>query len=276
MLAAAADSIGVRIDRTRAINDGWDSLVFEVNGSWIFRFPRRAEVADHLHAECRLLGDLAPALSYAVPTPDRVRFALGRPFMAYRAIPGRPFTATDDAGVVGRALRELHDYPAARAASQLEQTADIAGWVDRYRLLAADVDGRVLPLLDEPLRGLVERGLANFLLADWTGVEPRLVHADLGADHLLMHDAVRLSGIIDFGDATVGDPVIDFVGLRITGGAEAVRAAATAYGCAVDADRLHVYYWLGAVHAILYGLQIRDRETVADGVAGLRNRLTPS
>jgi aminoglycoside phosphotransferase (APT) family kinase protein len=64
----------------------------------------------------------------------------------------------------------------------------------------------VLPLLD-----VRERPRGEALLETALGLrfEPALVHGDLGPEHIL-HCGVELTGVIDWSDARVGDPAIDF------------------------------------------------------------------
>jgi aminoglycoside phosphotransferase (APT) family kinase protein len=45
-----------------------------------------------------------------------------------------------------------------------------------------------------------------------SGFEPALLHADLGPEHLLVRDG-RLVGVIDWGEARIGDPGLDHAGL---------------------------------------------------------------
>ncbi len=47
----------------RALGEGCDSVAFEVNGQWVFRFPKRADVEEQLFVEHRLL----PALATLTP-----------------------------------------------------------------------------------------------------------------------------------------------------------------------------------------------------------------
>src|SRR3970282_1924715 len=52
----------------RVVEDGWDSLVLELDAEWIVRFPRRAEVEGRIEREILLLPILAGALPIAVPS----------------------------------------------------------------------------------------------------------------------------------------------------------------------------------------------------------------
>lgn len=191
---------------------------------------------------------------------------------AYRCIPGRAYRADDDPEVVGRALRELHGIGLNRAAAALGTAPSLDAWAESYRRLADGIRTDVLPLLPQPSRDALEVALSD-LAREWGSVTPSLVHRDLGAEHLLMRDSHDLSGIIDFGDATIGDPTINFVGVRSTSGLAGVRRATAAYGAEVDLDRLQMYYWLGAAHAVRYGVRTRDDRLVRDATAGLAPRL---
>ena len=42
-----------------------------------------------------------------------------------------------------------------------------------------------------------------------TGFDPCVTHSDLGAEHLLVREG-RLVGVIDWGDARLGDPALDY------------------------------------------------------------------
>ena len=68
----------------------------------------------------------------------------------------------------------------------------------------------MFPLLDGDTRRRAQRLFDEVeTLVDF---EPVLLHADLGPDHLLVRDG-RLAGVIDWGDARVGDPALDYAWL---------------------------------------------------------------
>ncbi len=77
--------------------------------------------------------------------------------------------------------------------------------------MAADV----LPLLPAQLRAEGEALLARMAAPP---PDPRLVHGDLGPEHIrVVGDAV--TGVIDWGDCCVGDPALDLAWTRYGGGA---------------------------------------------------------
>jgi aminoglycoside 2''-phosphotransferase len=71
------------------------------------------------------------------------------------------------------------------------------------------------------------------------------VHNDLCAEHVLVDAATgELTGVVDFGDALVGDPVVDFVGLVTVGPIAWVREVVAAYGLDLDASFWPRFEWL--------------------------------
>jgi hygromycin-B 7''-O-kinase len=82
----------------------------------------------------------------------------------------------------------------------------------------------------------VDAYLRRFDSLDDTGAPRVVLHTELGPNHVLI-DGDRVSGLIDFADAMVGDPEYDFapVGLFITRGDRvAFGALCRAYGFSAD------------------------------------------
>ena len=76
-----------------ARHEGWDNEAFEINGEWIFRFPKRADGELPLKRELALL----PRLSTVVPLPVPAYQLIGQPcalfpcvFAGYLKLDGTP------------------------------------------------------------------------------------------------------------------------------------------------------------------------------------------
>ena len=83
-------------------------------------------------------------------------------------------------------------------------------WPDRYQPLIANT----LPHLGPAGRTWLEAQAAHFEAAGGTSDAPRvLIHGDLSGDHLLLDRDSNLRGVIDFGDAMIADPALDFAGI---------------------------------------------------------------
>jgi aminoglycoside phosphotransferase (APT) family kinase protein len=155
---------------------------------------------EEIEHEVELLPVLAPLLPVAVP---RFEYVSREPWLvAYRLIRGERLVDEDPDGV--RAfLDALHGV-------DVELPAPRPDWLETYRDQAGEFRRIVLPLLDPD-----ERARGEALLAETetlTGFQQALTHSDLGPSHLLVRDG-RLVGVIDWGDARIGDPAIDYAWL---------------------------------------------------------------
>ena len=236
------------------IDDGYDYEVVVVDDAWVFRFPRRAEVAQVLEQEVGLLPKLARGLPVEVP-----RFAhVSRepPYVLYPLIEGTPLVDEDPQGVQAF-LAALHSLDA--ESLPLRRPVWIEEYVERCERFARDV----LPLLDRD-----EQGPARDLLAEaqtLTGFEPVPIHADLLPEHLLCRNG-RLAGVIDWSDACIGDPALDYAWLLNVPfphwqvGDDLRRRARFYY-------RLEPWVWAQ------YGLLTQRPERVRAGLAEISSRL---
>jgi aminoglycoside phosphotransferase (APT) family kinase protein len=99
---------------------------------------------------------------------------------------------------------------------------------------------------------------------------PVLLHQDLASDHVLLdRETGDLSGVIDWGDVTTGDPAQDFCGFPATW----LPALLANYGGAVDTtfiERVAFYRALGPYHTLRFGLHVGGEPFIAQGLAELR------
>jgi aminoglycoside phosphotransferase (APT) family kinase protein len=249
-----ADALGRSPRTILEIDTGYDFEVVIADDEWVFRFPRRSGVEEALEVEIALLPMLAASLPVSVPSFEYVsRDPL---FVGYTVIRGEPLVDEDAPGV--RAfLDALH------ALDPSGLPVDPVDWIDAYRNQCVEFANLVLPLVDSD-----ERRRAQQLFAEvetLVGFEPALLHADLGPDHLRVRDG-RLVGVIDWGDARVGDPALDYAWLLNGPFAD----------WDVDPDlrrRARLYHRLGPWYEAHYGLFTNKPAHVERGLAGIRDRL---
>ena len=60
-IVAAFPQLGGK--RAIRFDEGWDFWIYQLDSSWLFRFPKRRESVLKLEIECKLLPDLAGWLS---------------------------------------------------------------------------------------------------------------------------------------------------------------------------------------------------------------------
>lgn len=235
---------------------GWDCQVFSVDGAWLVRVPRTPAARTHLGWEMRMLERLAPRLPLLVPQYVRRAPWAG----VYRKLPGEGGRAVGaDAGRrLGQFLGALHAITP--DAGRLERRR--RAWRGRFARLGRHLDHWVWPRLG--LSGAARaRAWYGAGLHRWSAGGPAvtLIHGDLAPEHVLAADG-RVVAVIDFGDMTWGDPMLDFAGL----GALAASAR-EAYPGPVDEAAAAFYGRLAPLYAVLRALSRGDPG--GEGAAGL-------
>jgi aminoglycoside phosphotransferase (APT) family kinase protein len=207
------------VDSLELVAEGWDNAVWLVDGSWAFRFPRRAMAIPGVEREIAVLPRLAPVLPLPIPVPAFV----GRPAHRYPwPFFGAPFLAGREA-----ADAALSDSARAAVAGPLGSflRALHAADDDLARTLPADPMGRAdmaerVPRTRERLEELAEARLwqapssVEDVLSEAERLPPAaatvVAHGDLHFRHILIGEDETLRGVIDWGDVCRGDPAIDF------------------------------------------------------------------
>ncbi len=274
------------IQTVKPITKGWDSFVLEVNDELIFRFPMRDDVIEPLQREIRLLPVLERTLS--TPIPHFAYIGQGNEnypytFVGYRKIQGRALDNPDItqgqlfalAPALAMFLNELHSFSTTEATQSGVQEHTAVLWKEIYQERYIELQKRVFPSLDAQLRGKSERLWENFL-NDKTlfTFQPKLIHRDLSGEHIFCGlERGVLTGVIDWGDVTIGDPAIDFVGLHWVGGKQFVEQVLMRYQNTVDSalwQRIDFYLHYGPFAQLLYGAYSKNETFTLQGIAGLR------
>ena len=267
--------------------DGHGEYVESFKPGWIFRFPRNSVVAENLQKEQAVLPVVAPQVDFAVPCFEHAGYWNGQPYAGYLKIPGRPLSgrpftscklAGEVAGSIAAAFSSLHDIPTSLVADVCAVEPTVDAWRQRYRALRDTVRTRVSTLLESRTFDAVERGFERFFKVELETLKVvALVHCDLGCEHVLMdEEGASVTGLIDFEDATIGDPTIDFVGIFVTYGMETTERVREYYGRELDVNfetRLYFYTWMASCHEILFGLEEGRSDLVEEGIAGLWTRM---
>jgi aminoglycoside phosphotransferase (APT) family kinase protein len=195
----------------RVESAGTDNVMFRLGAEMAVRLPRKPDAAGMVELEQCWLPVLAPHLPYAVPVP------LGK---------GGPGEGYPWSWSLYHWLGGENPVAGHLAAPDL-LAADLARFITDLRRVAtsgAPASGRGVPLAtrDAPtrlaigeLRGLID---TEAVTAAWDAAlrapertGPALwSHSDLSPGNLLMTGG-RLSAVIDFGCAGVGDPTVDLI-----------------------------------------------------------------
>ena len=257
----------------RPVGTGWACDTYLLDDAWIVQLPRTEQAAEKLRTQMRVLPELAREVSAPIPLPELVSYQPAA--MAYRRIEGDPCEGTEGIwpGRLGRFLYDLHAVPpefvGLRARGADDVRVEVRAEASRLRAL-------VDQLLSVDERSRADRAMARYLDDDdlWR-FAPCLTHGDLGPEHVLVTGSGDLAGVIDWEEASVGDPAWDFAWWLHERPHVAERALA-AYGGASDAGflrRARGAYVLMPWHEVAYGLTDGPDASVGTGLEGVRRRL---
>ncbi len=262
------------IETFEPLGDGWTVATYEINGAWIVQLPRSERAADRLRIQIELLPELAREVSAPIPVPERV--ALDPPALLYAKLDGAPADVAPD-GIwperLGRFLYDLHLVPPEFVGLRLVPSGSV-------RAHLRDELGRlrdaVVPLLEPAEIVRVDAMLRGFLDDDrWWSFACCLTHGDLGPAHVLVDPSGDLTGVLDWEEASVGDPAVDFAWWLHAMPEQGERALA-AYGGAPDAafrERAGALFAVMPWYEVEHGLGSRNPGSVERGLAGSRARL---
>jgi aminoglycoside phosphotransferase (APT) family kinase protein len=243
-------------------DNGWDSRAW-LEGEWLHREPRRDEVRPKLLAETRLLPWLAPQLPLPVPLPEPTEYGV-----RHRLLVGEPIeAASPELGhAIGGFLRALHDVDPVEAVAHGAQNAESAA-AERLEILDT-MRSQVIPLL--PISAQAD---GTELLDRIAGVHTTLVHGDLGPEHLRVHEG-RITGVIDWTDAHIGDPGLDLAWLLNGAPTAIAEGVAETYGVSAELrERAYDWHRLGPWYEVGYGIDTGQAEFVESGLSGVLKRL---
>lgn len=263
------------------LGEGTDHCAFDVGGLHVFRFPRTDEAADTMAIEARLTSWLAPRLPLAIPSyrfsgAASARFP--RAFAGYARLAGTPALLVDPGAMdlpaighgIGDFLRALHGMDVATAGA-LGLPADDDPTLEAWSTEAL-ADLRVASErghLEPAARAGWERVLAT---RPATGARScHVIHGDLAAEHVLLAEHGAPVAVIDWSDASIGDPALDLAGVIHWGGERLLSLALETYGAAGDAV-LERARWFAACRAfadIAFGDERQRREYVLAGKRAL-------
>lgn len=270
--------------RAAFLGAGCDSDAFDVNGEWVFRFPRRDDVEQQLLIEMRVL----PVLAMGAPVEVPVFSFAGDPtslfprrFGGYRKVPGVPAIALEDertslstiAPAVGAFLSWLHAIPIADAIAIGVPSLDWTAQLDEIRAdAAADIEvvRKIAP------RGAPVDAWRAFLEAGPGPIPdsaPVVGHNDFAAEHVLLDPETRdITGVIDWSDIAVGSPVLDIAGVLHWGGAAFADAVLSAYRGRFDRSLLPAAQYLAACRGagdVAFGVSAHRPDYVRAGLRAL-------
>ncbi len=192
-------------------------------GDVVLRFPRSDYGVALLGREAAILPVIAGRVPAQLPYPimaSRLDRPVGRAFLAQPLLRGDPLPVAGSPGavltarLVARFVTALHALPVQPA---LDVGVRACGFREQWAELRHDIESAVLPLLGVSGRSRA-RGMfdaAAELGRDRTTLV--ICHGDLGGTNLLYDPVGDRLAVLDWGFATVTDPVFDYASLTTFG-----------------------------------------------------------
>ena len=234
---------------------GTVNAIFRLGPDMYVRLPRAARFVTSLDNEFTWLPHLAPNLSLAVPEP-LMRGEPGAGFPFPWAIfhwlegttysPERVVDEVEEGRRLGRFVLELRavDHAGApRSTRDAAVTDDVFTKYSIERLPARFDQEAVRPAWDAALEA-----------APWHGAGATWTHGDLIPPNVLVRDG-RIAGVLDFGEAGVGDPAVDLIPAWALFGHEGRAAFRATIGADDDTwHRARAFAYRQAIRIIPYYL----------------------
>jgi aminoglycoside 2''-phosphotransferase len=296
----------LQVDHCTCLGEGWDSVALLVNGQDVFRLAKRPDAAVRQAREAALL----PLLEARLPVPIPRYTATwhdpawpGLRIVGYRLLPGNPLMASiprrsshanqpgssltatqvQQAEELGAFLRALHAVPVEVARRHGAMGSDdAAGRREAYRSFFATIRAEMAPLFTAQEQAAILAFWSRYLEDDTCfAFIPTLVHRDLITEHVLWNPTTgSLTGVIDWGDAGIDDPAVDFAGLRRQLGEAFARQMLAAYVSDSPRDmtmttmlhRMDFYAGMEPFHEIHFGQANGDAAHLAHGIAWVRRQ----
>ena len=264
---------------------GWDNIAILINDEWLFRFPRKVEYAKKIPREKQLYEVLSPMLqiqqievpNYHILYENKIDTT---PVCSYyKMIHGKPFkpsylhnlSINEKTKIVTQLasfLAAFHTVPITLAKEwgfQVEQTAEY------WKKLHMKLQHYLFTTFTIEETKQLNRLFQTFLEQLYTSSSLQtVIHADLTHKHILFHPLLKhIAGIIDIGDAQIGDPAFDFAGLYADYGhiftLEVYEEYATLTNNkdATFFERIISFYQYSPIlHNLVYGFETNDSKMI--------------
>ncbi|UUZ90458.1 aminoglycoside phosphotransferase family protein [Paenibacillus sp. P25] len=166
-------------------------------------------------------------------------------------------------------LKKLHGIPVEDVLPGGRNDNGSLQWLDLYERIRT----KLYPCMKQEAKEWTDRHFTGFLgdsaKAKFT---PSLIHGDFGTLNILYDTAEgRISGIIDFGSAEIGDPAVDYAALLASYG-EGFFRFVTDENPEVNRYLARISFYRGtfALQEALFGLENNDEEAFRNGMEGFR------
>lgn len=254
----------------------FNDIVF-INDDLIFRFPRYAEGIHDLLQEIEVLQKLQGHLSITIPDPIYLSSGtefVGQVFMGYKLLPGKPLLRDALRAIAVESILEslaqqladflygLHSLSPAALGLELSVHNSLAELKEFF----SSVQEHLFPWMRPDARSAVTRHFEDYLKDAYSHeYQASMIHGDFGGSNILFdHD--KITGVIDFSFAGLGDPARDIAAVSTYGEAFFARICRHYPNIESLLERAKFYRGTFALYEALHGFRHNDREAFASGM----------
>lgn len=263
--------------------EGWDNIAAIVNDELLFRFPRKQECAKRIPLEkelCKLLSHSLQEIEVpqycllykndtdAVPLCSYYTLIHGEPLKTEIVTKLEQKERTIIITQLATFLATLHSIPLKRVETlgfPIEKT--LTYWTELQTKLNQYLTNSFTSLQKSALNSLFENFFANIAKSTFQNT---IIHADFTHHHILFKNQSKtISGVIDFGDAQIGDPAFDFAGLYYDFGHEFTTSVYEQYSTLIshhDPLLIHrittFYQYSPLLHNLIYNAEANNNVTL--------------
>ncbi|EEM97315.1 aminoglycoside phosphotransferase family protein [Bacillus thuringiensis] len=271
--------------------EGWDNVAVIVNDELLFRFPRKQEYAMRIPLEKELCTILTQSLQeIEVPQYHLIYKNESEevPLCSYYTlIHGEPLKTETVANLEDTELKaiitQLATFLTVLHSIPLNQVTPLCFPIEKTCTYWKELQTKLNQYLTTNLTSLqklaLNRLFENFFACLATSTfQNTIIHADFTHHHILFNKQNKsISGVIDFGDAQIGDPAFDFAGLYYDFGHEFTTSVYEQYSTLIshhDPLLIHrittFYQYSPLLHNIIYNFESENELEFITGTEQLK------
>ncbi|WP_144512536.1 aminoglycoside phosphotransferase family protein [Bacillus mycoides] len=270
---------GLSIHSYKQNEEGWDNITVIINDELLFRFPRKLEYANRIPLE----KELCTILSHLLQEIEIPKYHLlyknncnTVPFCSYYPlIHGEPLTTELVAKLEKKELKaiitQLATFLAALHSIPLKRTETLGFPIEKTLTYWKELQTKLNQYFTNSLTSLQKSALNRlfenfFVCIAKSTFQNTIIHADFTHHHILFNNLNKtISGVIDFGDAQIGDPAFDFAGLYYDFGREFTTSIYEQYSALIshrDPLLIHrittFYQYSPLLHNLIYNIETNN------------------
>ncbi len=258
-------------------NKGWDHTILILDDKFVFRFPKDECYIKKIKIEMELLNTFNKDSPLRVP---KYHF-MGKDsvFGGYKLIEGKELTKTvfgklsnfqkkNCAKQLGEFLTILHNFPVSIAKKiGLKDDWPLSDEKKEYENRKSFIFSVLSNNEGNFVKSFSKKYFSMKIPSSLT-----VIHNDLSGAHILINNG-KITGVIDFGDSSLGDPAKDFAWLWELGDRFALDVLRS-YDRQIDKEflvRSHYYNFAGTLSQLYHGVADKKKKLLRDSLKKIKS-----